>query len=150
TINRHFSFLRHVLMLAMKEGWIPRNPLSGIRFFSEVSRTRFLSEEELTRLKNVMASQDWQLVAFAIETGLRQGEQFSLRWNYVDLENGVLTLPMPKGGKTRHVPLSEGAKGILRSLNSFLSSPFVFPGLRGKDRPLDARAFERRAYEPAL
>ena len=150
TINRHFSFLRHVLMLAMKEGWISRNPVSGIRFFPEVNRTRFLNEDELTRLKNVMASEDWHLVAFAIETGLRQGEQFSLRWDCVDLENGVLTLPMPKGGKTRHVPLSEGAKVILRSLDSFLSSPFVFPGLRGKDRPLDARAFERRAYEPAL
>ena len=83
------------------------------------SRTRFMNEDELTRLKNVMASEDWDLVAFAIKTGLRQGEQFTLRWDCVDLENGVLTLSMPKGGKTRHVPLSEGAKEILRPLNSF-------------------------------
>ena len=150
TINRFFSFLRHVLMLAVKEGWISRNPVSGIRFFPESNRTRFLNEDELTRLQNVMGSADWNLVAFAIETGLRQGEQFSLRWDQVDLENGVLTLPMPKGGKTRHVPLSRGAQQILRSLESFLSSAFVFPGLRGMDHPLDARAFERRAYEPAL
>jgi integrase len=97
-----------------------------------------------------MYPEDWNLVAFAIETGLRQGEQFGLRWEWVDLENGVLTVPMLKGGKTRHVPLSVGAQQILRSLDSFLSSPFVFSGLRGTDRPLDARAFERRAYEPAL
>ena len=150
TINRHFSFLRHVLMLAMKEGWINRNPVSGVRFFPEVNRTRFLTDDELTRLRNVMAAEDWMLVAFAIETGLRQGEQFPLRWDQVDLENGVLTIPMPKGGKTRHVPLSEGAKQLLRSLESFLSSAYVFPGIRGADHPLDARAFERRAYEPAL
>ena len=56
-----------------------------------------------------MVSEEWRLVVIAIKTGLRQGEQFSLRWDYVDLENGVLTLPMPKGGKTRHVPLSNGA-----------------------------------------
>jgi integrase len=49
-------------------------------------------------------SNDWKLVAFAIETGLRRGEQFRLRWDQGDLENGVLTLPLPKGGKTRHVP----------------------------------------------
>jgi len=150
TINRHFSFLRHVLMLAMKEGWIDRNPVSGVKFFPEVNRTRFLNDEELHRLQNVMAPDDWKLVAFAIETGLRQGEQFPLRWDQVDLENGVLTIPMPKGGKTRHVPLSEGAKQLLRSLDSFMSSAFVFPGIRGKDHPLDARAFERRSYEPAL
>jgi integrase len=150
TINRHFSFLRHVLMLAVKETWIDRNPVSGVKFFPEVNRTRFLNDDELGRLRNAMLPADWNLVAFAIETGLRQGEQFQLRWDYIDLENGVLTIPMPKGGKTRHVPLSEGAKEILRSLDSFLSSAYVFSGMRGTDRPLDARAFERRAYEPAL
>jgi integrase len=151
TINRHFSFLRHVLMLAMKEGWINRNPVSGVKFFPEVNRTRFLNDDELHRLQNVMSAEDWKLVAFAIETGLRQGEQFPLRWDQVDLENGVLTIPMPKGGRTRHVPLSDGAKDLLRSLESFLTSAYVFPGIRGKEsHPLDARAFERRSYEPAL
>jgi len=142
TINRHFSFLRHVLMLAMKEGWIHRNPVSGVKFFPEVNRTRFLTDDELNLLRNVMSHDDWKLVAFAVETGLRQGEQFPLRW--------VLTIPMAKGGKTRHVPLSEGAKQLLRSLDSFMTSAYVFPGIRGTDHPLDARAFERRAYEPAL
>ena len=150
TINRHFSFLRHVMMLAVKEGWIDRNPVSGVKFFREVNRTRFLNDDELERLRSVMLPTDWNLVAFAIETGLRQGEQFQLRWDYIDLENGVLTIPMPKGGKTRHVPLSDGAKQILRSLDSFLSSVYVFSGIRRTDHPLDARAFERRAYEPAL
>ena len=67
TINRHFSFLRHVLMLAVKEGWINRNPVSGVKFFPEVNRTRFLTDEELNRLRNVMSHDDWKLVAFAIE-----------------------------------------------------------------------------------
>ncbi len=155
TINRPFAFLRHVLMLAMKEGWIDRNPVSGVKFFPEVNRTRFLNDDELTRLRNLMEPEDWKLIAFAIETGLRQAEQFGLRWDQVDFENGILTIPMPKGGKTRHVPLSEGAKEILRSFGSFLTSVYVFPGIRrrgeqGMDHPLDSRAFERRAYEPAL
>ena len=122
----------------------------GVKFFPEVNRTRFLTDEELGRLRYVMAPEDWNLVAFAIETGLRQGEQFPLRWDQVDLENGILTIPMPKGGKTRHVPLSEGAKQLLRSFDSFMTSAYVFPGIRGSDHPLDARAFERRSYEPAL
>ena len=37
---------------------------------------------------------------------------------------------MPKGDKTRHVPLSEGAQGILRSCDSFVRSEWLFPGLK--------------------
>ena len=150
TINRHFAFLRHVLMLAVKDGKLIQNPVSSLKFFPEVKRTRFLASEELHRLRGVMIPEDWKLVAFSIETGLRRGEQFQLQWSQVDLENGVLTLPMPKGGKTRHVPLSEEAKGILRSFDSFLRSAWVFPGLKNVTQPMDSRAFLRRSYEPGL
>jgi integrase len=150
TINRHFAFLRHVLMLAVKDDKLTKNPVSSLKFFSEANRTRFLTSEELDRLRGVMSPDDWKLVAFAVETGLRRGEQFSLRWNQVDLENEVLTLPMPKGGKTRHVPLSEGAKTILRSFDSFLRSAWVFPGLKDVTHPMDSRAFLRRSFEPGL
>ncbi len=150
TINRHFSFLRHVLMLAVKDGKLTQNPVSGLKFFPEVKRTRFLSDGEITRLQGVMSKSDWKLVAIAIETGLRRGEQFLLRWDQVDLENGVLTLPLPKGGKTRHVPLSEEAKAILRTFDSFLQSAFVFPGLKDVSQPMDSRAFLRRSFEPSL
>jgi integrase len=73
-----------------------------------------------------MDESDWKLVAFAIETGLRREEQFRLKWDQVDLKNGVLTLPLPKGGKTRHVPLSDEAKTILGSFDSFLRSAWDF------------------------
>jgi len=42
-----------------------------------------------------------------VETGLLREEQFKLRWEHVDLEVRLFTLPMPKGGKSRNVPLSE-------------------------------------------
>ena len=97
-----------------------------------------------------MASEHWQLVVFSIETGLRREEQFNLRWNQVDMENGILTIPLPKGGRTRHVPLSEGAKAILRALPSFLQSGWVFPSLTTPGKPLDSRNYMRRVYKPAL
>ena len=150
TINRHFAFLRHVFSLAVRDNKIARNPVSSVTFFPESNRTRFLSEEELTRLHGVMEAADWRLVALAIETGLRQGEQFSLRWDHVDLENGVLTLPMPKGGKTRHVPLSEGATIILRSFHSFMQSPYVFHSVLDPLKSLNPDSFLRNVYRPAL
>ena len=89
------------------------------------------------------------MVAFAVETGLRRGEQFGLRWSQVDVENKVLSLPMPKGSKSRYVPLTDGACALLSRWDSFTKSPFVFPG---KDplKPLDARSFVKRYFEPAL
>ncbi len=150
TINRHFAYLKHAFNLALKDGKVMRNLVAGITFFPEVSKTRFLSDEELTRLRGVMDLKDWQLVALAVETGLRREELFSLRWEHTDIEVGLLTLPMPKGGKTRYVPLSEQAKTILRSFESWARSPWVFPGLVDPMKPMDSRAFLRRAFETAL
>lgn len=150
TINRHFAFLRHVLMLTVKDGKLTQNPISRLKFFPEAKQTRFLTDNELERLKGVMDESNWKLVAFAIETGLRREEQFRLRWDQVDLENDILTLPLTKGGITRNVFLSDEAKAILRSFDSFFKSAWVFPGLRHASQPMDSRAFLRRSFEPCL
>lgn len=54
TINRHFAFLRHVLMLAVKDGKLDRNPVSGIKIFPEAKRTRYLKDEELSQIQKHM------------------------------------------------------------------------------------------------
>ncbi len=60
-------------------------------------------------------------------TGMRQLEQFSLRWEHVDLEHGVLTLPTTKAGGVQYVRPNEEAKALLRSLDSWQFSVWVFP-----------------------
>ena len=105
-----------------------------------------LSEEELIRLQGVMDPKDWKLVALAVETGLRREEQSRLRWEHVDLEIGLPVLPMPKGGKSRYVPLSTQAKVILRSFDSCSGWRGFF--LASKRHAADGiRAFIRRAFE---
>lgn len=68
----------------------------------------------------------------------------------MDLDNSVITIPMSKSGRTRHVPLSEGAKTILRSFESFLSSPYVFPSVHDPLKSLNPDSFLRNVYRPAL
>jgi len=149
TINRYFSYLRHVLTLAVNDGKIDRNPMSGVKFFPEAIKTRFLTDDEIARLRHLMEPRVWEMVAFAIETGLRRSEQFNLRWSQIDMDNRVLNLPMPKGSKSRYVPLTDGVCALLSGWDSFTKSPFVFPG---KDplKPLDARSFVRWYFDPAL
>ena len=74
---------------------------------------RFLTEDEEIQLRAEVGESDWPFVAFAINTGLRQGEQFGLRWSNVDIANRVLTIPRSKHGGARYVQLNETAMAIL-------------------------------------
>jgi integrase len=151
TINRYFGALRRILNLAIAEGYLSTNPVKGVKFFPEpAGRLRFLSEGEISRLREKLAPEHWPLVAFALETGLRLSEQFHARWDCVNIEQGVLTVPLSKSGRTRHVMLSEAALTILRSLSSWMHSPYLFPSPLNAAHPMQGRHFVVKVYDPAL
>src|ERR1022692_1009144 len=52
-----FCYLRHVLNLAIKDRLLDRNPVSGVKFLTEATTTRFLSDTELESLRGIMASE---------------------------------------------------------------------------------------------
>jgi integrase len=139
-----------VFTLAVKDGKLTRNPVSGLRFLPEEHRTRFLSDQELAHVQEHVNAEHWPTVAFAIETGLRRSEQFGLRWNQVNLDTEILTIPLSKNGKIRHVPLSDRALAILRSLDSIGSSPWVFPSPKNSLKPWNAQSFVNHVFSPAL
>lgn len=145
TINRYFSALRRILTLAVQDGKLNRHPMKGVKFLPEAVKDRFFSDDELTKCRALMTDEEWQRVAFAIETCLRRSEQFGLRWADVNFDSKTLSIPLPKGKRTRRVPLSEGALTILRSLD--LLSPFVFPDpiepLKPRQADLVADHFKR-------
>jgi integrase len=97
----------------------------------------------------VVNEASWRLIGFAMNSGLRQGEQFGLRWQYVDLTNRVLTVPHSKHGGARHVPLNDTAVAILRALPSRFQSRWVFPSAPG-NTPLNATNFRDRVFNPAV
>ena len=151
TINRYFAALRRILNLAIAEGYLSSNPVKGVKFFPEsAGRLRFLSDAEIRRLNGVMAPEHWPMVAIAIETGLRLSEQFHARWDCTDIERGILTIPLSKSGRTRHVVLSEAALTILRGLSSWMHSPYLFPSSLHASQPMQGRHFVVKVYEPAL
>jgi integrase len=95
--------------------------------------------------------EDNSLGALALElcilTAARSGEILGMRWDEVDLEQAVWTLPKHrmKAGREHRVPLSARAVAILRQLMELKADDFVFPGQR-KGRPSDktmARTLER-------
>jgi integrase len=85
---------------------------------------------------------------FAILTGLRRGEQFTLQWDQVDLERSLLTLPLTKAGEVQYLPLNAEAGDILKKLKRTSISTWVFPG-QNRERPLDPHNF-MRLYRAAV
>ncbi len=76
------------------------------------------------------------LVLVALNTGLRRGELFALRWSDIDLEARVLTVraAAAKSGDSRRVPLNDEARTTLeawRAQQKPDSTNLVFPAADG-------------------
>lgn len=70
--------------------------------------------------------------AFALRllllTGGRKSEILKARWENVRLDQRLLTVPLSKSGRPRHILLSEAAIKVLRVLPRTLGNPWLFPG----------------------
>lgn len=100
SVNRELSMLRRMLNVAQREGWILRSPFAAgdslISLADENKRERILTrDEEVKLLAACETPQRAHLKAIlicALDTGMRQGEIFSLRWRDVDLEERLLNI----------------------------------------------------------
>ena len=129
--NHVLEQLRHMLQMAVEQGWINANPASGIKRFPRTSRDRFLSEAELPRfleaVRSLRNSNARDFFLLALMTGARRGNVMAMRWSELDLDAGVWRIP---GDKSKNkadmlVALVEPAVAILRARKR--SSPWVFP-----------------------
>lgn len=150
TVNHYFKFLRRVLNKAVRDGQLTGNPVSRIKLFKEpAGKTRFLSVEEEAALSQKVGVPFSSWVRLAILTGLRQQEQFNLRWEHVDVQRGVLTLAATKSGGVQYVRLNEEEKALLQSLVLGNKSIWVFPS-ENPETHVDPRNFYRRHYLPIV
>lgn len=128
TVNRELALLKRMFNLAIDwDLYLSSNPLRKVKFFQEVNTGfRVLSSEEESRLlaKATPAIQD--IVLYALNTGSRIGEIFSLRWQNVDLAGGLINVFSPKTQKVRVVPINSEARRILEFWALGRKNEFVF------------------------
>lgn len=131
TANRALEVLGKAMALAEEWGWRPvgSNPCTGIKANPEHQRRRYMSQDELARLRAALA--DWeaqsspqelrwrfgQLVRLLLLTGARLREVMEARWAWVDWDRRVIEVPAHKG-KTGAgtIRLSERAMELLLAL----------------------------------
>lgn len=106
--------------------------------------------ESKQKLQLPQATQRYcQMILLSLFTGLRGIEARHLKWSYVDLDLGFITLPGKveddtsdfEGTKNHHehaVPLSTYAWQLLRDIhkNQMITSEYVFPSLRCAKKPM--------------
>lgn len=148
TVYHDLSFLRAIFREAIEDG---RAVLQVVRALKRPNngRIRYLTDEEEPKLYRALPPRWHPLLTIALQTGMRQGEQFPLQWPQVDLAARVVMLPKTKSGKGRIIELNDVAVAVLRALPSRFRSSYVFISPR-TGRKINARNFYRRTFLPAL
>ncbi|MQY34902.1 putative prophage phiRv2 integrase [Streptomyces sp. RB17] len=176
-----FANLSTMLTAAVDDRLIPENPCrsSSVRAPKlDPRRTVPWSRESVLAVRSALPEQHRAMVDLAGGCGLRQGEVLGLAVDDVDFIEGVVhvvrqvkrirnrpVFALPKGGRTRTVPLPES---VARSLEEHISRhppaavtlpwravdgapvtvSVLFHG--GQGRPVDRNHFNRGAWRPAL
>lgn len=100
------------------------------------ARDRKLSIEEYVRLLGVASDHLRGILIIAMNTGMRKGEIFDLKWSYIDMKGGFIRLPKEatKEKQSKSIPINSNVKKVLGSLPRALHHDSVIT-YRGK--PVD-------------
>lgn len=122
TINRYKAFLSLAFRLGVENGKIAANPARMVRQRREDNgRIRWLTAEEEDRLRAVIRQdcpEHEPELDLALHTGLRQGNQYSLRWSDVDLARRQIVIGRAKNGRPHYVPINTAALDALLRLKA--------------------------------
>ncbi len=131
TMNRQLALLKHMFSLAVREGWLERNPVSLVKFQRENNaRDRVLDPDEFAQLQKHSAPHLQAMNLCAYQTGMRLGEILGLTWDRVDFKLGFIQLRAEdtKTDEGRIIPLTPELTGLLKNLYKvrYLQEDHVF------------------------
>ena len=134
TCNRILAVFKTICSLAAMRGLLPagQTRCGGVSPYKiHTQRERYLTQDEAQRLMRALEKSD-RPEAFAIRllllTGGRKNEILKARWENVRPDQRLLTVPLSKSGRPRHILLSEEAIKVLRALPRSPGNPWLFPG----------------------
>ena len=131
--NRVMALVSHIWKWAEEEALVPEgtpNPARGVRRYREEARERWASREEIERLKAALREEpslELRLYfSLMLMLGTRKNELRDIRWEWLDLEAGLLQIPTTKANRPHVLPLPREAVEVLRRLQSRSRGPYVF------------------------
>ena len=137
TANRTIEYLRSALNLAIRRGWMNKNPANNKRKNKETPRERYLLEDQMSTILECLDKMANRGAANAIRllilTGARRTEVFSAEWSEFDLVSGIWTKPAykVKARRKSRLPISPAAVVLLLSMQEVSQSGYLFPSRSG-------------------
>lgn len=125
TLQKELICLSHAFNLAIKEWeWTTVNPVQKVKIpnpHNEIDR--WLTFEEQERLLKACHDRQWlkEVIVFALNTGMRQGEIVNLMWSDVDLFRKTAILHKTKNKEKRTVPLNQTVIDMLKDKSKVVS-----------------------------
>jgi len=125
TVNRELTTLRTMLNFAVANEWLITNPFAKskglISAAAEAKRDRVLSFDEEQRLLDACVGQRAHIrpvIICALDTAMRRGEIFKMRWRDVDFIKNQITIPQTntKTEETRIVGMTSRLRTELEIL----------------------------------
>tara|TARA_R110000851_G_scaffold120337_2_gene248665 strand:- start:2038 stop:3240 length:1203 start_codon:yes stop_codon:yes gene_type:complete len=136
--NRVIEVLRRAFNLAVKWGWLERNPASGIEKNQEQKRERYLSADEIKRLLGELdrhrQKTSCDAIRFILFTGCRRGEALNATWDQFDPDLRIWTkqAATTKQRRIHRVPVPQAVTALLQRRRSDTASKFVFESTTGR------------------
>ena len=144
TVNNHLGVLGKMFSSAIAWGYAERNPVTAVkpmRLMPQEIRFWEADQSEAFLAKVKVLRPDWfPFFLCALRTGMRMGELFAVRWQDVDMVQGVIrvtwnhthgSLGSPKSGKGRVIAMSDELRAALRD-HRHLNGELVFPWTGGE------------------
>ena len=156
SLQRRLSACRSLYRWLLKQGRIAASPAEAVRAPKAPRKLpQVLDVDEAVRLVELptdgpLGLRDRALLELFYSSGLRLSEVCALRWQDLDLDNGLVTV-LGKGSKQRIVPVGSHARTALQAWRDEVhgtdDAP-VFPGRGG--RPITPRAVQLRLRQLAM
>lgn len=128
TVNNVLSVLRTMLTVAVRWDVLEKVPVRIDPVRAHLGDVSFYDFGEYMRLFEVAFDMDFRIAAIVIlggDAGLRCGEMIGLEWDDVDFSAEQLHIrraesrghvDFPKGGKIRHIPMTERLQAVMQGL----------------------------------
>ncbi len=128
TVNRYLTILKTMYKKAIEWGNAKGNPLDTVKRFHENNQgLRFLEEEEIVRLLEACNSYLKPIVVCALNTGMRRGEIFNLKWSDIDFRRRIITVYKTKNNERKVLPMNELLVRTFAGVREHSTSEDVFP-----------------------
>lgn len=147
TVRNINQVISSAMDMAVRHKLILSNPTEGCELPKvEHREMKTLPAEQLGAfLREAKESGVYELYYMDLATGLRRGELLGLKWEDVDLQNGIIhvrrqvarvdgevkELPLKTKNSYRNISISQDAVAMLTEMEAHRSSDYVFPSSTG-------------------